>query len=73
MEAGWPVAVGGDAIVSDATPGIGSLLDRFTYVDGNLQMITLAILTIVVAVTALNRLVWRPLYAAASDRFRLEY
>jgi NitT/TauT family transport system permease protein len=55
------------------TPGVGSLLDRFTYVDGNLQMITLVIVTIVIAVTALNRLVWRPLYAAASERFRLEY
>lgn len=55
------------------TPGVGSLLDRFTYVDGNLQMITLVIVTIVIAVTALNRLVWRPLYSAASERFRLEY
>ena len=33
----------------------------------------LVIVTIVVAVTALNRLVWRPLYTAAADRYRLEY
>jgi NitT/TauT family transport system permease protein len=74
---GWNALIIAEWVTAEghvySTPGIGSLLDRFTYVDGNLQMITLAILTIVIAVTVLNRLVWRPLYAAASDRFRLEY
>ena len=55
-----------------AVPGIGALLDRATYVEGDLQMIELVVLSMVVAVMLLNRTVWRPLYAWASLRFRLD-
>ncbi|MDE3155555.1 MAG: ABC transporter permease subunit [Acidobacteriota bacterium] len=74
---GWNALIIAEYVTANgrvySTPGIGSLLDRFTYVDGNLQMIVLSILTMVVVVTALNRLVWRRLYEVAAVRFRLEY
>jgi NitT/TauT family transport system permease protein len=53
--------------------GIGSLLDRATYVKGDLQMITLTILSMVVVISLINRFVWRRLYQRATDRYRLEY
>ena len=53
--------------------GIGSLLDRATYVKGDLQMIMLTIVSMVVVISVLNRLVWRRMYQRASERYRLEY
>ncbi len=53
--------------------GIGSLLDRATYVKGDLQLITLTIVSMVVVISLLNRFVWRRLYQRASERYRLEY
>lgn len=64
------VAAGGKTYAVD---GIGALLDHATYVDGNLQMITLTILSMVVVISVFNRLVWRHLYEWASARYRLEY
>jgi len=52
--------------------GIGTLLDEATYVRGDLQMITLVIVCMVTVVLLLNRAVWRPLYAWASVRYRLD-
>jgi NitT/TauT family transport system permease protein len=52
--------------------GIGTLLDQATYVKGDLQMITLVIVSMVAAVLLLNRAVWRPLYAWASVRYRFD-
>ncbi|MGE5362367.1 MAG: ABC transporter permease subunit, partial [Bacteroidales bacterium] len=53
--------------------GIGSMLDKATLVKGDLQMITLTIVSMVVVITLLNRFVWRALYQRASTRYRLEY
>jgi len=53
--------------------GIGSLLDRATYVKGDLQMITLTIVSMVIVISLINRLVWRRLYQRATERYRLEY
>jgi NitT/TauT family transport system permease protein len=53
--------------------GIGSLLDRATYVQGDLQMITLTIVSMVVVISLVNRFVWRRLYQRATERYRLEY
>jgi len=53
--------------------GIGSLLDRATYVNGDLQMITLTIVSMVIVISLINRLVWRRLYQRATERYRLEY
>ncbi len=73
---GWNALVLSESVTAGgrtyAVTGIGALLDRATYVDGDLQMITFTILSMVVAVLALNRLLWRPLYARASERYRLE-
>jgi NitT/TauT family transport system permease protein len=73
---GWNALVLSESVTSGgrtyAVAGIGALLDRATYVQGSLQMITLTILSMVVAVLLLNRLVWRPLYASAAQRSRLE-
>jgi len=73
---GWNALVLSESVTAGgrtyAVTGIGALLDRATYVQGDLQMITLTILSMVVAVLLLNRLVWRPLYAWASYRYRLE-
>jgi ABC-type anion transport system duplicated permease subunit len=41
-------------------------------VKGDLQMITIVIVSMVAAVLLLNRAVWRPLYARASVRYRLD-
>ena len=74
---GWNALIIAEYVTANgrvySTLGIGSLLDRFTYVDGNLQMITLSILAMVAVVTMFNRLVWRRLYEVASERYRLEY
>jgi NitT/TauT family transport system permease protein len=53
--------------------GIGTLLDRATYVKGDLQMITLTIVSMVVVISLINRFVWRRLYQRATERYRLEY
>jgi NitT/TauT family transport system permease protein len=53
--------------------GLGALLDEATYGTGNLHMIVLTIMTMVVVITVLNRLLWRPLYERAAARYRLEY
>ena len=48
------------------------MLERATYQQGDLQMITLVVVTMVAAVLALNRAVWRPLQAWSSARYRLD-
>jgi len=52
--------------------GIGSLLDRATYVSGDRQLILLTLLTLIGAIMLLNRLVWRRAYALATDRYKIE-
>jgi NitT/TauT family transport system permease protein len=53
--------------------GIGSLLDAATYKTGNGVMILLSLLSMILVVLLLNRLMWRPLYNLATERYRLDY
>jgi NitT/TauT family transport system permease protein len=53
--------------------GIGALLDRATYLGGDVKTISLSIFAMVLAVVATNRLVWRPLYDYAVRRYRIDY
>ena len=53
--------------------GIGSLLDAATYKSGNGVMILLSLLSMIAVVLLLNRLMWRPLYNLATERYRLDY
>ena len=73
---GWNALVLGESVTAGgrtyAVTGLGALLDRATYVDGDVQMIALTILSMVAVVLFLNRLAWRPLFAWASLRCRLE-
>ncbi|HHV79411.1 MAG TPA: ABC transporter permease subunit [Firmicutes bacterium] len=53
--------------------GIGSLLDEATYETGDTRVILLALLSMVLFITVMNRLLWRPLYDHAARRYRIEY
>ncbi len=53
--------------------GLGTLLDRATYESGNGTMILLSLLSMVLIVMGLNRLIWRPIYNYATERFRVDY
>ncbi len=52
--------------------GIGSLLDRATYVSGDRQLILLTLVSLTSTIVILNRFVWRRAYALASDRYKIE-
>jgi NitT/TauT family transport system permease protein len=73
---GWNALVLSESVTAAgrtwSVKGIGTLLDQATYVKGDLQMITLVIVSMVTAVLLLNRAVWRPLYAWASVRYRFD-
>ena len=53
--------------------GLGALLDRATYETGNGTLILLSLLSMVLIVMGLNRLLWRPLYNYATERYRVDY
>jgi NitT/TauT family transport system permease protein len=54
--------------------GIGALLDAATYSkSGSGVMILLSLLSMIAVVLLLNRLMWRPLYNLAAERYRLDY
>jgi len=53
--------------------GLGALLDAATYKTGNSVMILLSLLSMILVVLLLNRLMWRPLYNFATERYRLDY
>ncbi len=73
---GWNALVLSESVTAAgrtwSVSGIGTMLDEATYVKGDLQMITLTIVSMVATVLALNRAVWRPLYAWASTRYRFD-
>jgi NitT/TauT family transport system permease protein len=73
---GWNALVLSESVTAAgrtwSVHGIGAMLDQATYVRGDLQMITLVIMSMVAAVLLLNRAVWRPLYAWAAERYRLD-
>lgn len=55
-----------------STFGIGALLDKATYQEGSSQMILLSLLAMVFSIIFLNRFLWRRLYEAAQERFKIE-
>jgi NitT/TauT family transport system permease protein len=73
---GWNALVLSESVTAAgrtwSVKGIGTLLDQATYVKGDLQMITLVIVSMVTVVLVLNRAVWRPLYSWASVRYRFD-
>lgn len=53
--------------------GIGAMLDRAIYESGNGQMILLTLVTMVLAITLLNRFFWRRLFVYAVERYKIDY
>ena len=51
--------------------GIGSAIAKAT-ASGDYALLLAATLSMVAAVVAINRLVWRPLYRMAEERYRME-
>jgi NitT/TauT family transport system permease protein len=74
---GWNALILSEYFVYKGTThqvlGIGSLLDAATYQTGNGVMILLSLLSMIAVVLTLNRLMWRPLYNLATERYRLDY
>ena len=54
-----------------STTGLGAIISQATD-SGNFRLLLAATVVMAVMVVTINRLVWRPLYALASTRFRLE-
>lgn len=53
------------------TTGLGAIISRASD-NGNFKLLLAATILMAATVVTVNRLVWRPLYALAEDRFRLE-
>jgi NitT/TauT family transport system permease protein len=56
---------------SISTTGLGAIISQATD-SGNFRLLLAATAVMAVMVVTINRLVWRPLYALASTRFKLE-
>jgi NitT/TauT family transport system permease protein len=54
-----------------STTGLGAIISQATD-SGNFRLLLAATVVLAAMVVTINRLVWRPLYALASTRFRLE-
>lgn len=52
--------------------GIGSLLDQATYGTGDFQVIWSSLMAMTVTIILMNRFVWRPLFAWAASRYKIE-
>lgn len=74
---GWNALIVSEYVVyrreTYAVTGIGAMLDRATYEAGDKQMMLLALITMVVAITLLNRFFWRRLYLYAVERYKIDY
>jgi NitT/TauT family transport system permease protein len=73
---GWNAIIFAEYVVTGgktyAVRGIGATLDRATYVTGDMQVVTLSLLTMVALVVFVNRVFWDPLYQHVSQRYKLE-
>ena len=54
-----------------STTGLGAIISYATD-SGNSRLLLAATVVMAIMVVTINRLVWRPLYALASTRFKLE-
>ncbi len=74
--AGWNALIVSEYILYAkqlfVVPGLGSLLNQAVFTAPDSEMLLLTILTMIVVVLAMNKLLWRPLFRRASQRFRLE-
>lgn len=73
---GWNAIIFSEYVVAGGrhyeVPGIGATLDRATYVTGDLQVVTLSLVSMVVLVVLVNRVFWDPLYQHVAERYKLE-
>jgi len=53
-------------------PGIGELLDRGNLEANGFPLMVGALFTLVIAVIAVNELIWKPLYRRAVERYRID-
>jgi NitT/TauT family transport system permease protein len=73
---GWNAIIFSEYVVAGGRSyevrGIGATLDRATYVTGDLQVVTLSLVSMVALVVLINRVFWDPLYQHVAERYRLE-
>ena len=73
---GWNAIIFSEYVVAagklHSVRGIGATLDRATYVTGDLQLVTLSLVSMVALVILVNRLFWDPLYQHVAARYKLE-
>jgi NitT/TauT family transport system permease protein len=73
---GWNAIIFSEYVLASGTVysvrGVGSILDRATYVTGDLQVIVLSLVSMVALVVAVNRLFWDPLYARVAARCKMD-
>ncbi|MDC4225939.1 MAG: ABC transporter permease subunit [Candidatus Manganitrophus sp.] len=74
---GWNALIVSEYVVYQreiySVTGIGAMLDRAIYESGNGQMILLSLVTMVLAITLLNRFFWRRLFVYAVERYKIDY
>ena len=73
---GWNAIIFAEYVVAAgktySVQGIGATLDHATYVTGDMQVVTLSLLTMVVLVVLVNRIFWDPLYQHVASRYKLD-
>jgi len=73
---GWNAIIFSEYVVAGGrhyeVAGIGATLDRATYVTGDLQVVTLSLVSMVALVVLVNRVFWDPLYQHVAQRYKLE-
>jgi NitT/TauT family transport system permease protein len=73
---GWNAIIFSEYVVAGGRRyevlGIGATLDRATYVTGDLQVVTLSLVSMVALVVLVNRVFWDPLYQHVAQRYKLE-
>jgi NitT/TauT family transport system permease protein len=73
---GWNAIIFSEYVVAGgatyAVRGIGATLDRATYVTGDLQVVTLSLISMVGLVVLVNRVFWDPLYQHVAQRYKME-
>lgn len=74
--AGWNALVVAEFSVFNGrvyqTFGIGSLIDRAAYIEGDMALLTLCLTALVLTIIILNKAVWQPLYDMAEKKYTLE-
>ena len=73
---GWNAIIFSEYVVAagklHSVRGIGATLDRATYVTGDLQLVTLSLVSMVALVILVNRVFWDPLYQHVAARYKME-